>query len=93
MHRHAESAGRDPTEIAVAMFVPWYRLGTELPRPQGGRLPFTGSAARIAEDVAAFGERGLDHLIIGFESHDLSETLDLIEAFAGDVARCGPDAD
>ena len=93
VHRHAESAGRDPAEIAIAMFVPWYRLGAELPRPQGGRLPFTGSAARIAEDVAEFGERGLDHLIIGFESDDLNETLELIEAFAGEVAHCGPGAD
>ena len=68
------------------MFIPWYHLGTELPRPEGGRLPFTGSAGRIAEDVAAFGERGLKHLIVGFESDDLSETLDLIEQFAKEVA-------
>lgn len=89
VHRHAESAGRDPAAIDTAMFVPWYRLGTELPRPEGGRLPFTGSAPRIAEDVAAFARQGLNHLIIGFESDDLDETLDLIEAFAREVAgRC-----
>ena len=92
VHRHAESAGRDPGEIDTAMFVPWYRLGTELPRPEGGRLPFTGSAARITEDVAAFAEQGLNHLIIGFESDDLAETLDLIEAFAREVADGGVEA-
>ena len=92
VHRHAESAGRSPDDIDAAMFIPWYRLGTELPRPEGGRLPFTGSAGRIAEDVGAFGERGLKHLIIGFESDDLSETLDLIEQFAKEVAGCGADS-
>ena len=86
VHRHAESAGRNPEEIDAAMFVPWYRLGTELPRPEGGRLPFTGSRARIAEDVAAFAEQGLNHLIVGFESSDLNETLDLVEAFAREIA-------
>ena len=55
---------------------------------EGGRLPFTGSAGRIAEDVAAYGERGLKHLIIGFESDDLSETLELVEQFAKEVADC-----
>ena len=88
VHRHAEVAGRNPGDIDTAMFVPWYCLGTELPRPEGGRLPFTGSAGRIAEDVAAFAERGLKHLIIGFESDDLSETLDLIEQFAKEIADC-----
>ena len=92
VHRHAEAAGRSPGDIDAAMFIPWYRLGTELPRPEGGRLPFTGSAGRIAEDVAAFGERGLKHLIIGFESDDLSETLDLTEQFAKEVAGCGADS-
>ena len=86
VHRHAESAGRNPGKIETAMFVPWYRLGTELPRPEGGRLPFTGSRARITEDVAAFAEQGLNHLIIGFESNDLSETLDLVEAFVREIA-------
>ena len=88
VHRHAEMAGRNPGEIDAAMFIPWYRLGTELPRPEGGRLPFTGSPARIAEDVAAYAEQGLNHLIIGFESNDLGETLDLIEAYARDIADC-----
>jgi hypothetical protein len=92
VHRHAELAGRNPQEIDTAMFVPWYRLGTELPRPEGGRLPFTGSAARITEDVAAFAKQGLNHLIIGFESNDLGETLDLIEAFAREIADCCAEA-
>lgn len=91
VHRHAEAAGRSPDDIDTAMFIPWYRLGTELPRPEGGRLPFTGSAGRIAEDVGAYGERGLKHLIVGFESDDLSETLELVEQFAKEVADCCAD--
>ena len=91
VHRHAEAAGRSPDDIDTAMFIPWYRLGTERPRPEGGRLPFTGSAGRIAEDVAAYGERGLKNLIIGFESDDLGETLELVEQFAREVAGCRAD--
>ena len=84
--------GATPGKSIPPCLSPGTAWETELPRPEGGRLPFTGSAARITEDVEAYAEQGLNHLIIGFESDDLTETLDLIEAFAREVAGGGAEA-
>jgi probable F420-dependent oxidoreductase len=80
--RQAEDAGRDPATVDTALFVPWYSLGAAA---DADRRSFTGSAEQIADDARAFGDVGLKHLIIGFESKDLPETLDRIEAFADQV--------
>ncbi len=80
--RQAEAAGRDPAAVDTAMFVPWYSLGVA---SDSERRPFTGSAEQIAEDARAYRNAGLNHLIIGFESDDLQESLDRIEGFAEQV--------
>ncbi len=80
--RQAEAAGRDPATVDTAMFVPWYSLGEAA---DDERRPFTGSADQIADDARAYRDTGLNHLIIGFESDDLQDSLDRIEAFAKDV--------
>ena len=85
VRRHAEAAGRDPDALDVAMFVPWYRLGAVEEARDGGRRRFTGSAEAIAGDAAAFADAGLQHLVIGFESDDLQDSLDRIDAFADAV--------
>jgi len=80
--RQADAAGRDPTSVDAAMFVPWYSLGAA---KDDQRRPFTGSAEQIAEDARAYRDAGLNHLIVGFESSDLQESLDRIERFATQV--------
>lgn len=77
-HRAAE-AGRDPTALDAALFVPWYRLGGPRERP------FTGAAPDIAADARAYRDAGVRHLIVGFESDDLDTGLARIDAFAGEV--------
>jgi probable F420-dependent oxidoreductase len=85
VHRHAETAGRDPSSIDVAIFVPGYSLGAAAKAADGSRLAFTGSAEQIAEEARAFAAAGTRHLIIGFEARDLAETLDRTERFAKEV--------
>ena len=85
VRRHAEAAGRDPASVDVAVFAPGYRLGAPHHDAGGGRVTFTGSAEQIAQDARAFRATGLKHLVIGFESADLQESLDRIESFAKDV--------
>ena len=85
MRRHAEAAGRDPASVDVAVFAPGYRLGAPHHDAGGRRVTFTGSAEQIAQDARAFRATGLKHLVIGFESADLQESLDRIESFAKDV--------
>lgn len=81
----AERAGRDPAALDAALYAIWYRLGEPVAGRDGRRLPFTGPAEAIVEDVGRYAEAGLRHLVIGFESRDLQDCLDRIEAFADGV--------
>ncbi|MGE0700396.1 MAG: TIGR03619 family F420-dependent LLM class oxidoreductase [Hyphomicrobiaceae bacterium] len=84
--RHeAETAGRDPAALDVALFANGLSLGESRRASDGSRSSFTGSAADIAEDAAAYRAAGVKHLIIGFESNDLADALNKVEAFATDV--------
>ena len=39
----------------------------------------------ILDIAQGYGEAGLNHLVIGFESHDLNQSLEHIERFATEV--------
>lgn len=85
VHAHARAAGRDPATIDVAVYA--NSLGFNAPRQdaKGHRVAFTGTAAEIAEDARAFAKIGARHIVVGFESTDLNQSLDQVEAFARDV--------
>lgn len=83
----AAAAGRDPAAIDAALFAIRHRVGAAEQSRDGGRLSFTGSVAAILDDIAAYREQGLRHLVIGAESNELAPTLDRIEAFAEVMAR------
>jgi probable F420-dependent oxidoreductase len=85
VRKEAEAAGRDPAKIDVCLFANSLSLGTARQDADGRRSSFTGTADEIAEDARAYAAAGVRHLIIGFESNDLSFALDRIEAFARDV--------
>ena len=82
---HAEAAGRDPGAIESALYVIWYRSGEPEVLEDGSRRPFTGDAASIVDDVHAYAEAGLEHLVIGFETNELQVALDHIDRFAAEV--------
>jgi probable F420-dependent oxidoreductase len=67
----AEAAGRDPSAISRGLFVIGFETGTAARDENGRRRRFTGSADDILEDIAAFAEAGLEHLVIGGESRDV----------------------
>ena len=85
VHAQAERAGRDPAELDAALYAIWFRLGEDVQGRDGERLPFTGEAAAIVDDIAGYADKGLRHLVIGFESRDAQDCLDRIEAFADKV--------
>lgn len=85
VHREAEAAGRDPSQIDVTIYANSLTLGTAKKDSEGIRISFTGSASEIAEDARAFAAAGARHIIVGFESQDLNQSLDIVEAFAKDV--------
>ena len=71
--------------IDVAVHVNSMNLGPARKSADGRRMAFTGSASEIAEDACAFAEAGVRHILVGFESNDLQQSLDQTEAFAKDV--------
>lgn len=85
VHAEAEAAGRDPSLLDVAMFAPGYALGRRVAAPTGGRLSFTGSAEEIAADAAGYRDAGVRHVVISFETNDLSDALARIDGFAAEV--------
>lgn len=82
VHEIAEAAGRDPASIDTAMNAIWYRLDEIMENDEGERMPFTGSADAIIDDIGVYSAAGLNHLVINFESEDLQYSLDRLDAFA-----------
>ncbi|MDA0340490.1 MAG: TIGR03619 family F420-dependent LLM class oxidoreductase [Proteobacteria bacterium] len=83
----ADVAGRDPSDIARGLFVIWYKLGEAEKTPDGDRRSFTGPADAILEDIDAYRQTGLEHLVIGGESGNLEQCLDRMRRFESDVMR------
>lgn len=90
MRAEAENAGRDPAGIDTGLLAVGYRFGEEDRLEDGQRRAFTGAPTTVLDDVAAFAEAGLNHLVIGFESADLARSLDTIESLGQEVvAKAG----
>lgn len=85
VRRLRAEAGRDPDALQVAIFAPGLSVGTALKAAHGGRMTFTGSPAEIAADARAFAAAGVQHIIVGFESHDLADAVSRVERFAAEI--------
>lgn len=85
LRSYAEGAGRDPAEIDLAYSVGAIDTRGERQLADGARRPFTGTLARIAEDIGEFGELGVRHIMVGFRGRSPEETLDGMAQFASDV--------
>ena len=83
IRRQAEAIGRNPDAFDNAIFAPGYALGDA--NTGRDRWIFTGAAEQIAEDARAYGDAGVNHIIIGFDDSDLQRALDSIEEFAKEV--------
>ena len=81
MRQFAAVSGRDPASLDTAC------SGTEWTRREndGERMAFTGNVEAIIDDIGRHSEAGLNHLVIGFESDDVQQSLDRLDAFAGTI--------
>ncbi|MBV8868246.1 MAG: LLM class F420-dependent oxidoreductase [Acetobacteraceae bacterium] len=88
--RAAEAGGRDPQSIEVALL--WFKPPQWSARktPDGARQMFTGSMADVRDDVAAFEEAGLDHLIVLPQAPSIEDTLENLQRFAEAVRTPPP---
>ncbi len=88
LKRQAEAAGRDASDIAIS-FVARLRE-TPAPISANDRMPFSGSAEQIADDVVTYRGLGVSHLSFDFRRPDLTETLDRMQWFAERVISVVP---
>ena len=84
LHRDAERAGRDPAALAVSLKAPLYDPAAV---PSGPRRRFSGSAAAILEDIHTYSAAGVSHIIFDIRGSSLSQALERLEWFAGDIMR------
>ncbi|MBT6277741.1 MAG: LLM class F420-dependent oxidoreductase [Chromatiales bacterium] len=81
VYQRAETNGRDPASIQIALFAPHSRLGDEV-HEDGQRLAFTGSADTLVDDIGAFEEAGLQVLLPNFQASSVERSVELCESFA-----------
>ena len=86
IHRHADRVGRDPSQIDVAYSAGWYDDRGTQTGPDGARRSFTGTEDQVTEDIRAFGEAGVRHLMVGMRGRSVADTLERMEHFATSVA-------
>jgi probable F420-dependent oxidoreductase len=85
LRRLAEASGRDPQTIDVAYIVLWPVDWTAQKTADGERRIFTGRSEDMAADVKALGDAGVCHVCLTFQTASLSETLERMRRFAGEV--------
>jgi probable F420-dependent oxidoreductase len=81
LHKYAEKAGRDPSEIQVSVKAPLYDSG----HSDGPRRRFTGSPDEVRQDVQTYADVGVTHLIFDFRTADPHQTEDRMAQFAEEV--------
>ena len=86
VRRHAEKAGRDPSEIGLAYNTLNYSEPDPSFLPNGERRSFTGAPEQIAEDIRAWEGLGTSYLMFVFhrnlETDRVEEILGRMERFA-----------
>jgi probable F420-dependent oxidoreductase len=78
----AAKAGRDPATLGLSLLRPMHILDRA---PEGPRRPLIGTAEQVAEDIRAYEQVGVSHLVLGFRSTHGQEMLQQIERFAAEV--------
>lgn len=81
---NAERAGRDPSELDFAYSVNWYGPEQRFDE-DGGHLVLTGSPDRIAADIVALEELGVNHLMLNFQGDTLEATYEDLARFIEDI--------
>lgn len=81
---NAERAGRDPATLDFAYSVNWYGPEQRFDE-DGGHLVLTGSPDRIAADIVALEELGVNHLMLNFQGDTLEATYEDLARFIEDI--------
>jgi probable F420-dependent oxidoreductase len=86
LHQVAEQNGRDPKSIGLAFYAGWFDEAKPAARLESGeRHILTGSAAEIAEDIAALGALGVSDLVLNFQRDTLEKSLASMQHFVDEI--------
>jgi probable F420-dependent oxidoreductase len=85
LHRVAEQHGRDPKSIGLAFYANWFDETKTLSVDDGQRHILTGSAAQLAEDIAALGALGVTDLVLNLQRDTLERSLESMQHFADEI--------
>lgn len=85
LQRYAETYDRDPSDIGLAYNAGFYNQQAAQTLPSGERLRFTGGPEQIANDIRAFSELGVRHLMVRFRGDTLGERLERMEYFMSEI--------
>lgn len=82
LHRYAERAGRDPAQLDVAMKTPLYDTGSA---GGGPRRRFSGDPQQILQDIQAYSDVGVSHIIFDIRGAELNQALERLDWFAQEI--------
>jgi alkanesulfonate monooxygenase SsuD/methylene tetrahydromethanopterin reductase-like flavin-dependent oxidoreductase (luciferase family) len=86
LYQVAEQNNRDPKSIGLAFYAGWFDEGKPAARVDSGeRHIMTGSAAEIAEDIAALGEFGVTDLVLNLQRGTLEQSLASMQHFTDEI--------
>ena len=83
LKRMTEAEGRDFAKITIAFVARLHEVSHPIDTPD--RMPFSGSATQIIEDVQTYRNLGVSHLSFDFRAATLAQTLERMEWFAREV--------
>ena len=87
LHRFAEEAGRDPSELEVSMKAPLYDVNTS---PGGvARRRFSGEPEQMLQDIQTYQDAGVGCIIFDIRGEDLNRALERLDWFAEEVMSQG----
>jgi alkanesulfonate monooxygenase SsuD/methylene tetrahydromethanopterin reductase-like flavin-dependent oxidoreductase (luciferase family) len=78
----ATKAGRDPATVDITLLRPMQILDCPA---DGRRRALIGTAEQVADDIRAYAQVGVSHLVLGFRTTDGQEMLQQVERFAAEV--------
>jgi probable F420-dependent oxidoreductase len=86
LHQIAEQNGRDPKTIGLAFYAGWFDEAKPAARLESGeRHIMTGSAAEVAEDIAALAALGVADFVLNFQRDTLEKSLASMQRFADEI--------
>ncbi len=82
LHNFAESSGRNPNELDIAMKTPLYDSSNSF---DAQRRRFSGTNEEVLQDIQIYSDIGTTHIIFDIRGDDLNQALERLDWFASDI--------